>query len=54
MMVVIYRIQHLLLANRQAGKLISLISVTHYKFWGRYKSIPDLQWKNSGKNDSLL
>jgi len=53
-MVVMYRIQHLLLANRQAGKLISLISVTHYKFWGRYKSIPDRQWNNPGKNDTPL
>jgi Pyruvate/2-oxoacid:ferredoxin oxidoreductase delta subunit len=32
-----YRIQHLLLKNRFAGKLISFTSLTHYGFWGRYK-----------------
>lgn len=53
-MIVMYQIQHLLLANRQAGKLISLISVTHYKFWGRYRSIPDRQWRNTLKDDTEL
>lgn len=44
-LVVFYKIQHLLLQNKVTGKLISLISITHYKFWGRYKSIPDSKWK---------
>lgn len=38
---VFYRIQQLLLRSRFAGKLISLASLTRYKFWGRYRSIPD-------------
>jgi Pyruvate/2-oxoacid:ferredoxin oxidoreductase delta subunit len=44
-MIVVYRIQHLLLRNKIVGRFISLLSVTHYKFWGRYKSIPDNKWK---------
>jgi Pyruvate/2-oxoacid:ferredoxin oxidoreductase delta subunit len=43
--IVAYRIQHLLLRNKRIGRFISLLSVTHYKFWGRYKSIPDNKWK---------
>jgi ferredoxin len=43
--IVAYRIQHLLLRNKRIGSVISLLSVTHYKFWGRYKSIPDNKWK---------
>lgn len=42
---ILYKIQHLLLRNRLIGKLISYTSFTHYKFWGRYKSIPDYKWK---------
>lgn len=42
---VLYKLQHLLLRNKLTGKLISLFSLTHYKFWGRYKSIPDYKWK---------
>jgi len=45
LMIVFYRIQHLLLQYKITAKLISLISLTHYKFWGRYKSIPDNKWK---------
>jgi Pyruvate/2-oxoacid:ferredoxin oxidoreductase delta subunit len=44
-MIVMYRLQHLLLANQKIGRLISLLSVTHYKFWGRYRSIPDRKWR---------
>jgi ferredoxin len=43
--IVVYRIQHLLLRNKRIGGFISLLSVTHFKFWGRYKSIPDNKWK---------
>ncbi|MFT3738635.1 MAG: EFR1 family ferrodoxin [Breznakibacter sp.] len=34
---ILYDFQHLLLRNKYIGKLISLTSLTHYKFWGRYK-----------------
>jgi len=34
----LYRLQHLLLTNRTIAKIISFISLTSYKFWGRYKS----------------
>lgn len=40
-----YKLQQLLLQNKFVGKCISYLSLTHYKFWGRYKSIPDKQWK---------
>ncbi|HBG41678.1 MAG TPA: hypothetical protein DDW85_09735 [Porphyromonadaceae bacterium] len=33
----LYRIQQLELKNRIIAKIISLTSLTHYKFWGRYK-----------------
>lgn len=42
---ILYKLQHLLLRNKLIGKLISYTSLTHYKFWGRYKSIPDYKWK---------
>lgn len=42
---ILYKLQHLLLRNKLIGKLISFTSLTHYKFWGRYKSIPDHKWK---------
>lgn len=35
---ILYRIQQLELKNRIIAKIISLTSLTHYKFWGRYKS----------------
>ncbi|NCC99796.1 MAG: hypothetical protein EOL95_08890 [Bacteroidia bacterium] len=38
---ILYRLQHLLLRNKLIGKLIFYTSLTHYKFWGRYKSISD-------------
>ena len=41
----LYKIQHLLLRSKLIGKLISFTSFTHYKFWGRYKSIADYKWK---------
>ncbi|MBN1187535.1 MAG: EFR1 family ferrodoxin [Bacteroidales bacterium] len=42
---ILYYIQHLLMKFRIMSKLVSLTSLTHYKFWGRYKSIPDKRWK---------
>lgn len=42
---ILYRLQHLLLRVRWIGKLISYSSLTHLKFWGRYRSIPDKKWR---------
>jgi ferredoxin/flavodoxin len=42
---ILYYIQHFLMKYRIMSKLVSLTSLTHYKFWGRYKSIPDKKWK---------
>lgn len=35
---ILYRIQQLELKNRIISKIISLTSLAHYKFWGRYRS----------------
>ncbi|MFZ4056496.1 MAG: EFR1 family ferrodoxin [Ferruginibacter sp.] len=45
-LIVLYRVQHLLLKNKFLSKLISYTSLTYYKFWGRYKSIADKNWKD--------
>lgn len=42
---ILYYIQHLLMKYKTISKLVSLTSLTHYKIWGRYKSIPDKKWK---------
>ncbi len=42
---IMYYLQHLLMKYRIMSKLISLTSLTHYKFWGRYNSIQDKEWK---------
>ncbi len=42
---ILYRFQHLLLRNSFIVRIISAGSLTFYKFWGRYKSIPDRKWK---------
>lgn len=44
---VFYKFQHLLLRNKAIAKLIPFTSLTHYKFWGRYKSIPEDRWKKT-------
>jgi ferredoxin len=36
-----YRIQHLFLKNKSFTRLVSFTSLTHYKFWGRYKPLTD-------------
>ena len=38
LIVLLYRVQHLLLRNRILAKIISFTSLTYYKFWGRYKN----------------
>lgn len=40
-----YKVQHFLLKYKFVKKIISSLSPTHYKFWGRYKSIKDSEWK---------
>lgn len=40
-----YHLQHFLLRKKFVGRLIAVTSLTYYKFWGRYKSIPDYKWK---------
>ncbi len=42
---ILYYLQHFLVKNRILSKFISLTSLTHYKFWGRYKLIKDNEWK---------
>lgn len=42
---ILYKAQHLLIGKKFIAKLIALTSLTYYKFWGRYKSIPDYKWK---------
>jgi len=42
---ILYYIQHLLIKNSILSKIISLTSLTHFKFWGRYKSVSDKKWK---------
>lgn len=44
---ILYYIQHVLMKNRFFSKLFSYTSLTYYKFWGRYKSISDEEWKES-------
>jgi Pyruvate/2-oxoacid:ferredoxin oxidoreductase delta subunit/flavodoxin len=39
----LYKVQHLLLRQKLIGKLISFTSLTHYKFWGRYKPTTDVK-----------
>lgn len=38
LMWIFYIVQHYLLRMKIVAKLISYLSLTHYKFWGRYKS----------------
>lgn len=45
LLIFFYRIQHLFLLNKYTGRLISFFSLTHYKFWGRYRSIADAIWR---------
>ncbi|MGV8091296.1 MAG: EFR1 family ferrodoxin [Mangrovibacterium sp.] len=45
LMWIFYYLQHLLLKNRIIAKIISFASLTYYEYWGRYKSIPDREWK---------
>ncbi len=40
-----YYLQHFLLRKKFTGRIIAFTSLTYYKFWGRYKSIPDYKWK---------
>jgi len=42
---ILYKAQHLIIGKKFAGKMLAFTSLTYYKFWGRYKSIPDYKWK---------
>jgi ferredoxin len=42
---IFYKMQQIALRIKFIGRLISYTSLTHYKFWGRYKSISDSKWK---------
>lgn len=42
---IFYKLQHLALRIKFIGRWISYTSLSHYKFWGRYKSISDDKWK---------
>ncbi len=41
----LYYLQHILLKYRILSRIISYTSLTNYKFWGRYKSLKDNNWK---------
>lgn len=41
LLLVLYRLQHWILGNKFVEKIISFTSLTHYKFWGRYKAKQD-------------
>lgn len=40
-----YHLQHFMIKKKYIRRLIAFTSLTYYKFWGRYKSIPDYKWK---------
>lgn len=42
---ILYYGQHFLMKRKIFFRLIVFTSLTYYKFWGRYKSIPDNAWK---------
>jgi Pyruvate/2-oxoacid:ferredoxin oxidoreductase delta subunit len=46
LLVFLYRIQQVFLNYKYTARIISYFSLTHYKFWGRYKSLSDYKWKN--------
>lgn len=46
LLVFLYRIQQIFLNYKFTARIISYLSLTHYKFWGRYKSLSEFKWKN--------
>lgn len=44
---IFYSMQHFLLRYKFFSRVVTFFSFTHYKFWGRYKSISDEQWKRN-------
>lgn len=42
----LYRMQHYFLGRNVIRKIIAFTSLTFFKFWGRYRSISDVKWKN--------
>lgn len=47
LLVFLYRIQQIFLNYKFTARIISYLSLTHYKFWGRYKSLSEFKWKNT-------
>ena len=45
----LYRFQHFLLKNRTVAKIIAYTSLTHYKFWRRYKQFEYQDFKSNYK-----
>ncbi len=43
----LYRLQHYFLGRNVISKIIAVTSLTFFKFWGRYRSISDVKWKNA-------
>ena len=50
LLVLLYKIQHLILGIKPIAKMIALTSFTFYKWWGRYHSIPDKAWRSKIDN----
>ncbi|MFN8320038.1 MAG: EFR1 family ferrodoxin [Saprospiraceae bacterium] len=51
LLVLLYKIQHLILGIKPIAKMIALTSLTFYKWWGRYHSIPDKAWRSKVDNE---
>jgi len=41
LLLILYRVQHRLLSNKLVAQVIAWTSLTHYKWWGRYKANED-------------
>lgn len=46
LLLLLYRLQHSFLGKKVIGKIVAFTSLTFFKIWGRYRSIPDYKWKN--------
>ncbi len=44
-----YRGQQFLLRYKLFNRVVTMLSITHYKFWGRYKSVADKVWMGDVK-----
>jgi Pyruvate/2-oxoacid:ferredoxin oxidoreductase delta subunit len=46
LLLIFYKLQHIILNKKAIGKLISYTSLTYYKFWGRYNINTELNNRN--------